>query len=146
MHKIKFYQQDTKITPMKVKTISYTKTFQVYQFVNDKISIEDTFPSTVSDEECFRQLMERVDALGKIAYPHLYEEKERGITMTTYQPTITITDKREEVTREIVPIEEQIPKITDPKVLESFRLFVKGKPHLQELFDNKLKELNNNQK
>lgn len=149
---------------MKVKTISYTKTFQVYQFVNDKISIEDTFPSTVSDEECFRQLMERVDALGKIAYPHLFEStqvwscsEKRNVGKENYN--VNIEDYKNKISTTPPPVidiskeKQQFPSIEEEinacthvdgiTGLESYRTFVENKKDqiLQELFDNKLKEL-----
>jgi hypothetical protein len=56
------------------KRIGHQKTYQAHQFCYEKIELSEDFPTDKPDEECFRELLERIEALAKIAYPWLFNE------------------------------------------------------------------------
>jgi hypothetical protein len=58
-----------------MKRISHYKTYQPHQFCYEKIELSLEFPLDRPDEECFREILDRIEAMAKIAYPWLYEEK-----------------------------------------------------------------------
>jgi hypothetical protein len=57
-----------------MKRISHYKTYNPHQFIYDKIELSEDFPTDKPDEECFRELLERIEAMAKVAYPWLFEE------------------------------------------------------------------------
>jgi hypothetical protein len=57
------------------KRIGHQKTYQAHQFCYEKIELSEDFPIDKPDEECFRELLERIEAMAKVAYPWLYEEE-----------------------------------------------------------------------
>jgi hypothetical protein len=56
-----------------MKRISHYKTYNPHQFIYDKIELSEDFPTDKPDEECFRELLERIEAMAKVAYPWLYD-------------------------------------------------------------------------
>jgi hypothetical protein len=59
------------------KRIGHCKTFRPHEFVYEKIELSEDFPTDKPDEECFRELLERIEAMAKISYPWLFEQEEK---------------------------------------------------------------------
>lgn len=57
------------------KTWGWYKTYQISEFHYNKITLEDTFPKTMSDDDCIDDLDRRIEAQARRKYPHLFVEK-----------------------------------------------------------------------
>lgn len=59
---------------MKYKRIGHQKTYKPFEFVYEKIELTEDFPIDKPDEECIKELVDRIENMAKVAYPNLYND------------------------------------------------------------------------
>lgn len=121
---------------MKTKTISAIKTYPIQQFVYDKIGLEDTFPSSVPDEECIKQLHERIEAMARAAYPWYFAAGKKIEVNPEYTHLLERDEAQEKITENIITkgvgIEGTIRQCTTLKELELYFKIIDKKPDSEE--------------
>jgi hypothetical protein len=128
------------------KTISHIRTYQIGQFFFEKIGLEDTFPKEKPDEECIKELMERIEKMARVAYPSLFQESAALYSLSNGGLTRvaeTITSQPLSVGEEALINCKSIPDLE--KYLDLIDK-VKDKEEKRKLFlayDNKFAELSN---
>ena len=118
---------------MKVDRINYQKVFPLGMYINERIGVEIQLDKGDNPEEALLKAKEMVEAFHK--------ENNKGLYMEG-TPEIPIEKPKPEEIR-IGLFAEDINSCKDMETLKGYRLLVKGKPELQQAYDNKLKELNN---
>lgn len=122
---------------MRAEKVIYMQTFPTGNFSNQKLGVEILLEPGEGVEECFKSAKSAVEAAFKAMNP---------------SPTPSITDYNtgEQVTQEIREdrvigfFGDDILSCKDLKTLETYKLLVKGKPELQEIYDKVFSELNKN--
>lgn len=120
------------------KKIGYSKTYPILNIgVWEKIWIEEEVPAEMDSRTVLYGLKKQVESFHfesnkadeKKAQQELEERRNKGITAHEY----SVIAK--------APIEDQIKSCNEIKVLESYKFIVKGKPELEQVYNNRLKEL-----
>lgn len=121
---------------MKHKTITYSESYEFKEYGMSrwrKIGLE----TEIEEGECPMQVhlkqFEEVSAIKATTLASLDEF--RG---TSTKPVEEVPQTKE---GQIQAIIRDISTVTDPKVLESYRLIAKSNPEIQAAYDNKLKLL-----
>lgn len=114
--------------------ITYQQTFPTGAYANIKLGIEMSLVPGVDDvQEAFQQAKQIVNEAFKKLNP------EPLPTQTDYHSGPTPEIQVEKI--EIGDLPTQIQSCKELKVLESYKLMVKGKPDLEKLYFDKLEEL-----
>ena len=118
-------------------------------FLNKRYCIEQSFPDDSHPADNFKYLHEMVIAIHMTEYPLLYKDgKPLYSSFSGYQgeEEAVVQKPKEEKLTGFAHWEREINKCTTiekPDGIESFRAIADMNPKLKEVFDNKLKELQN---
>lgn len=133
------------------KTWGWYKTYQISEFHYNKITLEDTFPKTMSDDDCIDDLERRIEAQARRKYPHIFHNGHDAmdIYIENHKQFDVAAKKAFGITPTVVEgtLEDQIPSCENLKTLEIyFRIIDKQKDPerkkaLFELYDKKHAEL-----
>lgn len=113
---------------MTIVKIAYSKTYPITNLgAWEKILLEAQLIAGEDVRQCLYDLKKQVENF------HYESNKsaEKQLGVAAMQGTV----------ERGMSLEEQIKTVTDPKVLESYRLLVKNNPDLEQTYLNKLKEL-----
>lgn len=116
---------------MNIDRISYEKVFQLGAYINEKIRVEVSLEKGEDAKEALDTARNLVHEYHFEQNKELYEQ--RGTRVIEVEPKLS-------------PKESLIADINsckEVKVLESYKLIVKNNPDLQDIYDNKLKSLQN---
>jgi len=117
---------------MKIDRINYQKVFPLGMYINERIGVEIQLDKGDNPEEALLKAKEMVEAFHK--------ENNKWLYMEVNMDAIPIEKPKPEEIR-IGLFAEDINSCKDMETLKGYRLLVKGKPELQQAYDNKLKEL-----
>jgi hypothetical protein len=138
------------------KRIGHQKTYQAHQFCYEKIELSEDFPTDKPDEECFRELLERIEALAKVAYPWLFEEEiptQKSWPVTSYKipgGPFEVNGKTNEHVQPLSPKDNyllEINQCTNTESLKALRFLAKtlkvekDKQEVEEAYETKLAEI-----
>ena len=141
---------------MKYKRIGHQKTYKPFEFVYEKIELTEDFPIDKPDEECIKELVDRIENMAKVAYPNLYGKGAKIEVNPEYRhllsqnPTSEIYNQPATVTHsepeEQKPLLQLIQESKTEKELKAWRLLIqvqKNKDELQKAYDEKMEQLQN---
>jgi hypothetical protein len=133
-----------------MKRISHYKTYNPHQFIYDKIELSEDFPTEKPDEECFRELLERIEAMAKVAYPWLYEQEKPFVNSLATKAFINAYSEPERFEAEEPeqkPLLQLIQESKTLRELKSWELLIKvekdkvKREELSTTYETKLAEL-----
>lgn len=116
---------------MKFSKVSYEKVYPIAPFINERLGIEIQLEENEGVNEALDTAKEILDLWHMKKHPDLY------IQTKSVAPLAEIPKQKYEASKTLA---EQIQSVTDLKVLDSYRLIVKGKPE-EEVFYLKFAEL-----
>ncbi len=121
---------------MEIKTVTYKQKFPTFQYLNCDIGFEASVPPGKDPLEVLKELQNLSELFHKQSFPHLYTPNGKPITFEQVGET--------QVIRSANPIEALIQDINscgEVKVLETYKLMVKGKPEVEKIYEEKMKSL-----
>jgi hypothetical protein len=120
---------------MRIKTISYQKSFVIGPYLQEKIGVEIELTEAESNKENYENF---TFSNAKAMVEKWHKEANPGLEITMNPevlPTIAVEKSvGDKITKEISTVKEL-------KVLESYRLIAAKNPSIQSAYDKKLKEL-----
>lgn len=133
---------------MTIKTITFQQTFPTGQFQNQKLGVEigideiDYMPTPNPDGTktlySKQDVAERTFMIAKKIVNETFEKLNPGIVWEGEKEQLPVIKTEE---RRIGLLISDISGCNDLKVLETYKLLVKGKPELQAAYDLRLQEL-----
>lgn len=120
---------------MKINKVFYEKLFPTGSFLNERIGMEASLDPGDDEQGALHSLKEKVEKFHKDSNPLL------DTVAPDQQPIIS--EKPIPADQRIAVIIADIYSCKELKVLESYKLMVKGNPELQAAYDQKFKELTN---
>lgn len=123
-------------TTMKIKSVSYLKSFRVSEFLYDKIGAEAEVSEHENPSEVFEETKKFVEELGKKTYPHITPESQ--ITIPQSLPEIQIEKQVSDRTQMFI---QDINACDNKKDLETYHKIARLNPELQTAYDKKFKSL-----
>jgi hypothetical protein len=137
------------------KTWGWYKTYQISEFHYNKITLEDSYPKSMSDDECIDDLEKRIEAQARRKYPHIFANKNDsrieiyGLPYGVTEPSPPPIVIEKEAPEENISLLDRINNSTNTKELKSWELLIKvekdakKKSELQSAYDKKMDELKN---
>lgn len=121
-----------------MKKVGYSKTFPILTSGQwEKIWIEDEV--TGSEEDARKMLYSLKKQVENFHYEsNKADEKKAEVKINFYTPSSVDNGDRNDGN---LTLSEQIMSCKELKVLDSYKFIVKGKPELEEVYNQKLKEL-----
>lgn len=117
--------------------VKYRRLYNIGPYLNEEIGFETNSPDGLSHDAYIMQV-EALKELADKAHKKINPELAPSLhDYNTGQPEIVQVEKE----TAIGDLETQIRSVTDKKVLDSYKLLVKGKPELEKLYLAKLEEL-----
>lgn len=151
---------------MKYKRIGHQKTYKPFEFVYEKIELTEDFPIDKPDEECIKELVERIESMAKVAYPNLYQQEKSFVSALAaslrsasnpYPEPVSVSLSETHFTNGKYNVEEQPQEEQKPllqliqesktvRELNSWRVLMavaKNKDELHKAYDEKMEQLQN---
>lgn len=134
---------------MKYEELIFVYPFSIGSFLNAKISLKGTLEEGDTLEECYARLSADVKALADRERGSIYDappnthvtDDEPGQYKTYRGLEIAAGSKPKPEERRIGDIANDIRSCKDRRILETYRLMVKGKPDLEEAYNEMLEKL-----
>lgn len=121
---------------MKIKTITYQKTFAIAPFLNEKIGIEIEVDDDISSDNAMKVAKAKVEIWHREMNPQLFNGSQ---PLPSGEIPITQVEKNLSPEAKLIA---DIMTVTDMKVLESYKLLIAKKSEaLQAAYEIQVKKL-----
>jgi hypothetical protein len=130
---------------IETKTLGWIRHYQVSERLYEKIYLEDSYPKEMPDDECYDDLLNRIEAQARRQYPHLFETKSFMQEIREHEnPTLLTppvsTEKFTETEQEQNTL-TCINECKDVKILMAFTKIKDKWPSTKSAYNKKYKEL-----
>lgn len=119
---------------MTITKIKMDILFPTGSFANERIGLEADISEGEDTQVKLNHLRDLIIHIHKTSNPHLYTESGLPVTIQNINPDM-------QVEKRLGLFKEDILSCPDIKTLETYKLLVKGKPELQEAYDQRLSQL-----
>jgi len=127
---------------MKITTLTYQQTFPTGQFMNVKLGMEVSLEE--SDSQPVEETYKRMKELTEKAFREMYPEPNGWLVSENYPLGVidtTLPEADRQLSNTIEALSADIMSCNDLKTIDSYRLLVKTKPELEEVFNKRRAEL-----
>lgn len=118
--------------------VKYSKKFPYAPYLNEDIGFDKSIPDNATEEEMIQAVID-LNRISTAAFNKMNPQLQviSGQSQTDFNTGPEVI----QVSKEVGIFGKDIMSCPDLKTLESYKLLVKGKPDLEEIYNTRLKEL-----